>query len=320
MLNDLHNHIRMILRRNYGGFLSPVDIDSAINASSQDLFNELVSKYREGDNLPDLLKNFKEEHSVTLSSGAGTITGAAGSEVISAVSVISGEDCDGIVTSGDRDWSSKDRDVLLKHGVFAEEHSHIFIDRLTLTLAGGATGVDLPCDFIEDLGSVYIEDGMNNLYEGKVLHHNEFLNRVNSALLAPDSENPIATIYGGRIDLYPRSGSSQTFVLPHYKYPVERKALFRITDDSSADLQVEVKPDTITSAKVFALRQPAQVEVDYTVSSGNVTLNTPTTETDWPRGAFSELANRALTYLGFSSNDENTPQLEALVEGMDANK
>ena len=57
-INDIHEFIKGLLKQNYGGFLSPEDIDRAVHSSSIDLFNQLIKEARETEKLPLLLKNF----------------------------------------------------------------------------------------------------------------------------------------------------------------------------------------------------------------------------------------------------------------------
>lgn len=45
-IKDLHDFIRGTVKKNYGGFVSPNDIDRAINRASYDLFDALVDNYK----------------------------------------------------------------------------------------------------------------------------------------------------------------------------------------------------------------------------------------------------------------------------------
>ena len=46
---DVHEFIRGTLKKNYGAFVSPGDIDRAVNRAQFDLFDKLVDNYRDSD-------------------------------------------------------------------------------------------------------------------------------------------------------------------------------------------------------------------------------------------------------------------------------
>lgn len=46
---DVHDFIRGTLKKNYGAFVSPGDIDRAVNRAQFDLFDKLVDNYRDSD-------------------------------------------------------------------------------------------------------------------------------------------------------------------------------------------------------------------------------------------------------------------------------
>jgi len=46
LIEDLHDFIRGTIKKNYGGFVSPNDIDRAINRAQFDLFDQLVKNYK----------------------------------------------------------------------------------------------------------------------------------------------------------------------------------------------------------------------------------------------------------------------------------
>ena len=45
-IDKLHDFIRGTIKKNYGGFISPADIDRAINRAQFDLFDQLVENYK----------------------------------------------------------------------------------------------------------------------------------------------------------------------------------------------------------------------------------------------------------------------------------
>ena len=64
---DVHEFIRGTLKKNYGAFVSPGDIDRAVNRAQFDLFDKLVDNYRDSDEFEyDHL--FLKRQSLTLSS------------------------------------------------------------------------------------------------------------------------------------------------------------------------------------------------------------------------------------------------------------
>ena len=88
-INDAHQWILKILKKNYGGFHSPSDIDRAINSASLDVFNQLIKQFREGSdgNIPSLLKNFKLNITGSTTNRVLSIIGAS-SEVVAVSTVI----------------------------------------------------------------------------------------------------------------------------------------------------------------------------------------------------------------------------------------
>jgi hypothetical protein len=66
-ITDVHEFIRGTLKKNYGAFVSPGDIDRAVNRAQYDLFDQLVDNYRKS-------KEFEYDHlflsreTITLSS------------------------------------------------------------------------------------------------------------------------------------------------------------------------------------------------------------------------------------------------------------
>lgn len=52
---DVHEFIRGTLKKNYGAFVSPADVDRAVNRAQYDLFDELVDSYRDSE-------EFKYDH------------------------------------------------------------------------------------------------------------------------------------------------------------------------------------------------------------------------------------------------------------------
>ena len=65
LINDLHEFIRGTVKKNYGGFLSPKDIDRAVNRASYDLFNGLVKDYHKTEKF-EFDHLFLKQHEFTI--------------------------------------------------------------------------------------------------------------------------------------------------------------------------------------------------------------------------------------------------------------
>lgn len=69
--------------------------------------------------------------------------------------------------------------------------------------------------------------------------------------------------------------------------------------------QVEVRPTSITSVKLYYLKEPLKAKWGYTVSSGRYIHNaSASTDLDWPDSAHGDIVLRSLPYLGVPLNDE----------------
>lgn len=403
-ISKIHEFIRHTLRKNAQPFMSPADIDNAINRASTDLFNGLIQTYRKSDALPDLLNQFRTSTTVTMTSGTGTLS-AVDPELIGVASVISGNEFVGKIAEDDREWLSRKfsdlvenpenpddplawyiktiqitdasngltlpsdfiraigcegvtggisykGDVVSPEDYFSkapiQDPIHLNIQRTDLALAVADSGVkDLPENYVEGL-NIYFKDTQNNLREGRILSQKEFLDRVNSSFLGPDTNNPIATIYDNKIELYPRPAGSdiynyvlvayhnpvlerpiakvdgnKVFARPidtrvdfkYYAFPVEERPLVRY-ESSPSNTTIEVKPSNLSSVKVYYLSKPVAGVFNYSNSNGNIVYSASgSTDLDWDEKAFGPLVSRALTYMGISAQDPLIAQTESLVNG-----
>lgn len=96
-----------------------------------------------------------------------------------------------------------------------------------------------------------------NVYEGDILEDNEYLDRINSVILAPDLQHPIARIIGNEIEFYPSDAGN--FVLTYYRSPV--KPIFNYTTPGGRDIvynsvgsvDLDVNQNSINNVIVGAL-------------------------------------------------------------------
>jgi len=58
----------------------------------------------------------------------------------------------------------------------------------------------------------------SDVYEGPILEEREYLDRINSVILAPSLEYPIARIIGENIEFYPSDAGN--FILSYYRSPI----------------------------------------------------------------------------------------------------
>ena len=165
------------------------------------------------------------------------------------------------------------------------DYDHLFLKRTDISIATSDNGVaSLPSDYSVGVG-FYYKDSSNNLYEGNLLKWDTFMDRNRSSISPPvintstAEYRPIGTIYDKKVEFAPRpSSGTHNFVLVYFKEPKEG---------------------------VYG----------YTESSGVITVNRGTcVDLDWDKRSFSDISNRALTYLGFPIKDAEIMQLESVVD------
>lgn len=168
------------------------------------------------------------------------------------------------------------------------DYDHLFLKQSNFSVSTNDNGVkslsSIDANFIEAI-TFYYKDSSNNLHEGNLMKWDSFIDRKNSTIVPPiintstNEYKPIATIYDGQIEVAPRpSTGSHNFVLLYFKKPTDG---------------------------VF----------NFTTSNGNITFtNSGSTNLDWDIRSFSDIANRALTYLGFPIKDAQTIQLESVID------
>tara|TARA_R100000479_G_scaffold31189_1_gene12546 strand:+ start:998 stop:1693 length:696 start_codon:yes stop_codon:yes gene_type:complete len=168
------------------------------------------------------------------------------------------------------------------------DYDHIFLKQTNFTLTSSDNGEktlsSIDANFIEAI-TFYYKDSSNNLHEGNLMKWDSFIDRKNSTIVPPiintatSEYKPIATIYDGKIQVAPRpSSGTYNFVLLYFK-------------------------------------KPTNGVYGYTESNGVITQNQGTsTDLDWDQRSFSDIVNRALTYLGFPIKDAEIIQAESIID------
>ena len=168
------------------------------------------------------------------------------------------------------------------------DYDHIFLKQSNFSITSSDNGEktlsSIDANFIEAI-TFYYKDSSNNLHEGNLMKWDSFIDRKNSSIVPPiintatSEYKPIATIYDGKIQVAPRpSSGTYNFVLLYFK-------------------------------------KPANGVYGYTESNGVITQNQSTsTDLDWDERSFSDIVNRALTYLGFPIKDAEIIQAESIID------
>ena len=121
------------------------------------------------------------------------------------------------------------------------------------------------------------------------------------------TENPIATILDNKITVLPYGTN---YVLPYVAHATERLGYSRAYK-SGTSLKFDIDPAP-SNAKVYYINPPNASAGSYSYTNGVVTV-TATADLDWDEAAFSNIANRALLYLGVSVGDRNASTVERQV-------
>ena len=168
------------------------------------------------------------------------------------------------------------------------DYDHLFLKQSNFSVSNNDNGVkslsSIDANFIEAI-TFYYKDSSNNLHEGNLMKWDSFIDRKNSSIVPPiintatSEYKPIATIYDGKIQVAPRpSSGTYNFVLLYFK-------------------------------------KPTNGVYGYTESNGVITQNQGTsTDLDWDERSFSDIVNRALTYLGFPIKDAEIIQAESIID------
>tara|TARA_R100000329_G_C7618341_1_gene219730 strand:- start:4598 stop:5302 length:705 start_codon:yes stop_codon:yes gene_type:complete len=171
------------------------------------------------------------------------------------------------------------------------DYDHLFLKQTAFTLANltaTKTLSSIDANFIEAI-TFYFKDSSNNLHEGNLMKWDSFIDRKNSTITPPvintstSEYKPIATIYDGKIEVAPAPPASTTynFVLLYFRRPTDGK--FEFTETNGV--------------------------ISQTTANENNSVNL-----DWDERSFSDIANRALTYLGFPIKDAELLQAETVID------
>lgn len=216
-IKDAHDFIRSIIKKNKGGFVSPGDIDIAINRGVSDWMNAALYKYQ-------------------------------------------------------------------RTGKF--DYDHLLVKKKVFTVAPSTSIQSISQDdYVQGL-TIYIKDGTNSPKEGTIYDWDRFLEIKNSAILAPTTQYPAATIF--------------------------------IQEESSVNVsKIEFAPvppsgSTYEYTLVY-MRRPKKGVYAYDASNGNFSYKSSgSIDIDIDERYFSDITTRALMYLGIALKDGDLASTEAM--------
>lgn len=114
----------------------------------------------------------------------------------------------------------------------------------------GTNRFDLPEDFSKAV-NVFSLVGAKR-HEGDILTEIEFADRINSYILAPDVQNPVARIIGSSIDFYPEDAGN--FVLSYYRTPFMPVFGYTVAEngrdiifDADTSVELDIDPTDINT-------------------------------------------------------------------------
>lgn len=194
---------------------------------------------------------------------------------------VSPGDIDIAINRGVSDWMSAVIYKYKKSGKF--DYDHLFVKKKTYTVTPSTSVQPINAtDYVEAL-TIYAKGTDGVMREGTVYTWDEFLEIQNSAILAPDLFFPAATIFLSETGVQsiqfspvPPSGSTYEYTLMY-------------------------------------MRKPDKAHYAYTVSNGNIVhSSTGDVDIDIDDRYFSDIATRALMYLGISLKDGDVASSEAM--------
>lgn len=216
-IKDAHDFIRSIIKKNKGGFVSPGDIDIAINRGVSDWMNAALYKYQ-------------------------------------------------------------------RTGRF--DYDHLLVKKKTFTVSPSTSIQSInQDDYVQGL-TIYIKDGTNSPKEGTIYDWDRFLEIKNSAILAPNTIYPAATVF--------------------------------VQEESTVNVpKIEFAPVPTTGTYEYTLvymRRPKKAFYDYESTNGNITYKVGgnSVDIDIDERYFSDITTRALMYLGISLKDADVASTEAM--------
>jgi disulfide oxidoreductase YuzD len=216
-IKDAHDFIRSIIKKNKGGFVSPGDIDIAINRGVSDWMNAALYKYQ-------------------------------------------------------------------RTGKF--DYDHLLVKKKIYTVSSSTSIQSIAQDDYVQALTIFIKDGTNSPKEGTIYDWDRFLEIKNSAILAPNTQYPAATVF--------------------------------VQEESSVNVpKIEFAPvpasGTTYEYTLVYMRRPKKGVYAYTTSGGNFTYtSTGSVDIDIDERYFSDITTRALMYLGISLKDADVASTEAM--------
>lgn len=151
-----------------------------------------------------------------------------------------------------------------------ETLNHILTTRFTNATNPTPSLISLPADFKSHLNVFYLEDVSGNRYEGQILNHNEYVDRLNSAIIPPSLENPIGVISGESIEVNYGGGSSVNFIMPYVKvYDFEEMPVFTVENGQLKSREALVAADSISFSYY---KNPTSRRPLATVMGGNIVV------------------------------------------------
>lgn len=217
-INEAHQFIRGLLKKNKSGFVSPEDIDRYLNRAVNDWISSAITKYKK-------TKKF--------------------------------------------------------------DYDHLLTKKATFTVTSSTGTQDLPADYVEAL-TIYVQSNGVDV-EGKIYNWDEFLEIKNSSILAPDIDNPIATIF----------------------------------IDSAGDDKIQFAPVPVSGSYTYTLlyvRKPTDCNFAYTVSNGNITYNsTGSVDISISDRFIGDIYARTLLYLGITLENPVLIQAEQIKDANQRN-
>ena len=212
------------------------------------------------DNPDDPLYRNINESTISLTSGKGSLPADFIKATLGYVTV-DGGDYDVKFVSPEA-FKRRNLSDLVKDGEI-NQHLQEVTESIALTNGVGS----LPDYFVKDRGVFYLEEGGDS-YEGIILDSDEFLDRKNSDILTPSTEEPIARITGGTIEVAPNTVSSIKLIF--YKYPTDKTPIATVYGDT-----IEVAPSSLASIKVRYYKHPVIERAIFKVE-GNTLYVAPT--------------------------------------------
>jgi hypothetical protein len=152
-------------------------------------------------------------------------------KAISVASISGGQKYEGILTNPEN-FYSRTLENLIPDFNQGKRLNYLFIDNIDYNISSTNT-FELPTDFVE--GITIFSKYNGNKYEGVILTDVEFLDRVNSSILQPSLEAPIARIYNNKIEFFPSNAGN--YVLSYYKFPSSKRVVATVSNN-----KIQVRP------------------------------------------------------------------------------